>query len=98
METKYLKCEICGAIVAGFGIDNAQKNLEQHKLEQHNVEKVVLKIEADIEVAEESDEVLEKAPLEDYTKKELLKAFNGDDINSRMTKIQIIKAIEAREE
>lgn len=92
METKTKICTVCGVKIAGFGQTNLDKNVAAH-MEQQHFEEVLAE-----EPVEEVEEVLEKAPLEDYTKKELLRAFDGDDVTSRMTKAQIIEAIEAREE
>ena len=98
METKYLKCNICGVIVAGAGVDNAKKNLEQHKLQQHKVEEII----SELEVIIDNVEVVE--PIE-YSKKDLQKMFKDelidlsaklgleDEVKYNFTKAKIINII-----
>jgi hypothetical protein len=89
METKYTNCEVCGCLIEGFGPDNLEKNKIAHMEGQHGG---VKESPLEIIIQYTSEEITK------MSKKDLLTNFDGDDINAKMSKKDIVEALNVREE
>ena len=108
METKYCNCEICGVEICGAGITNLEKNKLAHIENQHpsfEEDSGLLNILKETpEIIKFAEEIVEKVlkwslvEILNMSKKQLLKNFSDDVINSKMSKKEILVEIQSRSE